>query len=172
MTSECNSSVTTPRLHPPPPSSPSTFIPPPLSENMWTVAQWERAERTGGLRREVISAVSPQRFPHSTLISSNNVSQTFQLFRKMGGWKEVSERGKKVENASPSSQLFHIINLSLLTVVSRKWLWWLNCIWGVPLLYIYLKRGLVKFWKCRIAAFLSWDLSLRDDVWNDLQQVI
>lgn len=83
------------------------------------------------LRREVISAVSPQRFPHSTLISSNNVSQTFQLFRRNGGWKEASKGGKKVKHTSPPSLLFHTINLSLRAVVSRKWLCWINSIWGL-----------------------------------------
>lgn len=42
---------------------------------------------------EVISAVSPQRFPHSALISSNNVSQTFQLLRKRWGAEGKGARG-------------------------------------------------------------------------------
>lgn len=68
---------------------------------------------------EVISAVSPQRFPHSALISSNNVSQTFQLLRKRWGLKG-RERGGPEENSSPSPLLFHTINLSFLAVVLRK----------------------------------------------------
>ena len=155
------------RRHLPPP-----FIPPPPSENMWTEAQWKRARRTGRLRTEVISAVSPQRFPHSTLISSNNVSQTFQLFKK--GWrlKGSGREGQDGEEYPPHThthththtQVFHTINLSLLAVVSRKWLRWLNCIRVVSLQYIFYRiRGIVSCWK----RSLSWDTShFRGGIWN------
>lgn len=76
----------------------------------------ERGHRSR-LRREVISAVSPQRFPHSTLISSNNVSQTSQLFRKDGCWKEVSKRGKMVKNTPPLPP-FHSSSTPLISLFS------------------------------------------------------
>lgn len=63
---------------------------------------------------------------------------------------------------------FHTINLPLLTAVSRKWLWRLNCIWGsFSTLYVfYLKGGLVKLWKCRLAVYPLRHLNLRGDVWS------
>lgn len=69
---------------------------------------------------EVISAVSPQRFPHSALISSNNVSQTFQLLRKRWGLKGRERGGEGGGDSSPSPLLFHTINLSFLAVVLWK----------------------------------------------------
>lgn len=86
-----------------------------LSGNMGTATGRGR----GRLRVQVISAVSPQRFPHSALISSNNVSQTFQLLRKRWGLKG-RERGGPGENSSPSLLLFHTINLSFLAIVLWK----------------------------------------------------
>lgn len=63
----------------------------PVSQNAGTVVQPKRPERRGRLRRKVISAVSPQRFPHSTVISSNNVSQSSQLLRRMGAERRHAE---------------------------------------------------------------------------------
>lgn len=65
---------------------------------------------------------------------------------------------------------FHTINLPLLTVVSRKWLWRLNCIWGSfsTLCVFYLKGWLVKLWKCRLAAYPLRHLNLWGDVWSGI----
>ena len=173
LTQECNSrsSMTTP----PPPSSPSTFIPPPLSENMWTEAQWKRAQRTGRLRREVISAVSPQRFPHSTLISSNNVSQTFQLFKKMGAERKWA-RGARWWRIRPlprssSTPLIFLFSLSSPEsdygdlIVFDEFLWFVY-------FFFYFMRGVVKLRKCRSAAFLLHHINHRHDIWrgNDLHK--
>lgn len=147
---------------PPVPTSASPQKTHRLSANTGTVAGGEGAERAGRPRREVISAVSPQRFPHSTLISSNNVSQTSQLFRRDGGWKEVRNGGQGGGECVPfSSLLFHTINLSFLTVVSKKSDYG-DLIVSEELLYCWY----LPFapWKCTMAASNLCRLGLEDDV--------
>lgn len=100
----------TPRHH----YAPSTFIPSPLSQNARTAVQPKRLERRGRLRRKVISAVSPQRFPHSTVISSNNVSQTFQLLRRMGAERRYAggTRWLRIRHPHPTQLFAPLIFLS------------------------------------------------------------
>lgn len=87
-------------------SSPSTFILPRRHRTRGQRFSPKRPERRGRLRRKVISAVSPQRFPHSTVISSNNVSQSFQLLRRMGAERRHAGATRWLGFRPPAPTLF------------------------------------------------------------------